>query len=139
MTPEGMTVRKSRRGPQQTADRFAAVAGDEGMTLLARIDHASAAAEAGLELRPTEVLILGNPRADTPLMKVAQTIGIDLPLRVLVWQDEEGQTWLGYNDPRWLARRHVADAGADRILAAMTEALATITERATADPARNAP
>ena len=79
------------------------------MTILARIDHAAAAANVGMALRPTEVLIFGNPLAGTPLMQAAQTIGIDLPLKALVWQDDAGKTWLAYNDPTWLARRHGAD------------------------------
>lgn len=113
-------------------DRLAAAVTDSGMTVLGRIDHAAAAAKAGMELRPTEVLIFGNPKAGTPLMQVAQTMGIDLPLKALVWQDDNGKTWLAYNDPKWLARRHSADAGAGGILGAMTTALAAAVEEATA-------
>ena len=113
-------------------DRLAAAVTDRGMTVLARIDHAAAAAKAGMELRPTEVLIFGNPKAGTPLMQVAQTMGIDLPLKALVWQDDNGKTWLAYNDPKWLARRHGADTDADRILDAMTAALAAVIEKVTA-------
>ena len=134
MSPEGLTICSSSYGPKETMDRLVAAATDRGMTILARIDHASAAAEAGLELRPTEVLIFGNPRAGTPLMQVAQTAGIDLPLKALVWEDREGRTWLGYNDPNWLARRHGANAGLDRILAAMAEALAAVAKRSTTRP-----
>jgi uncharacterized protein (DUF302 family) len=76
-------------------------------------------------------MIFGNPRAGTPLMQAAQTIGIDLPLKALVWQDEEGQTWLAYNDPTWLAARHNAVAGNDRLLAAMTDALVALAKEAT--------
>ncbi len=110
-------------------DRLAAAVTSRGV--LARIDHAAAAANVGLELRPTEVLIFGNPRAGTPLMQAAQTIGIDLPLKALVWQDEGGKTWLAYNEPKWLARRHGADVGADRILDAMTAALGAVAKKAT--------
>jgi uncharacterized protein (DUF302 family) len=113
-------------------DRLAAAVTDRGMTVLARIDHAAAAGKAGMELRPTEVLIFGNPKAGTPLMQVAQTMGIDLPLKALVWQDDNGKTWLAYNDPKWLARRHDADADADPTLGAMTAALAAVVEQATA-------
>jgi len=110
---------------------LAAAVTKRGITVLARIDHAAAAAKAGMTLRPTEVLIFGNPQAGTPLMQAVQTIGIDLPLKALVWQDEAGKTWLAYNDPTWLARRHGAETGADRILGAMTDVLAAVAKEAT--------
>lgn len=102
------------------------------MTVFARVNHAALAAEAGLPLRPTEVILFGNPRGGTPLMQASQTIGIDLPLKALVWQDESGKTWLSYNEPRWLAARH-GIAGADKVLDAMTLALADIAAKATKD------
>jgi uncharacterized protein (DUF302 family) len=102
------------------------------MSVLACIDHAAAAAEVGLTLRPTAVLIFGNPRDGTPLMQVVQTIGIDLPLKALVWQDEAGKTWLSYNDPEWLSQRHHAAAGSDPVRAALTAALSTVSKEATA-------
>ena len=110
MTPDGLVTFLSSFGPKETMDRLAAAVANRGVTILARIDHAAAAAEVGLALRPTEVLIFGNPRAGTPLMEATQRIGIDLPLKGLVWQDEEGETRLAYNDPKWLARRHGAQA-----------------------------
>ncbi len=132
MIPEGLTICSSNYGPQETMDRLAAAITEHGMAILARIDHASAAAEVGLELRPTEVLLFGNARAGTPLMQAVQTIGIDLPLKALVWRDQEGRTWLAYNDPSWLAKRHGADTGTERVLTAMTKALATVARQATA-------
>lgn len=133
MTLEGLTICRSSLGPKETMDRLAAAAADHGMTILARIDHAAAAAAVGLQLRPTEVLVFGNPRGGTPLMEAAQTIGIDLPLKALVWQDEEGRTWLAYNDPNWLAKRHGAENGTGRPVAAMTEVLAALAKRATTE------
>jgi uncharacterized protein (DUF302 family) len=129
MTPDGLVVRASAFGPGETVDRLIAAVTGRGLTVMARIDHAAAAAQAGLQLRPTEVVMFGNPRGGTPLMQVAQTIGVDLPLRALVWQDEAGRTWLGYNDPRWLAERHGATAAAG--LDGMAAALAAIAEAAT--------
>ena len=85
-----------------------------------------------MELRPTEVLIFGNPRAGTPLMQAVQTIGIDLPLKALVWQNEGGPTWLAYDDPQWLAQRHGIDAGLDQTLQAMADALGAVAREATA-------
>ena len=91
---EGLTTILSNFGPKETMDRLEAEIRAQGITVFARIDHAAGAAEAGLTLRSTEVLIFGNPRAGTPLMQSIQTIGIDLPLKALVWQDVSGKTWL---------------------------------------------
>jgi uncharacterized protein (DUF302 family) len=110
-------------------DRVAVSVAAHGMTVFARIDHAAGAATAGMNLRPAEVLIFGNPKGGTPLMQVAQTLGIDLPLKVLVWQDEGGKTWIGYNDPRWLARRHGV-TGHEQLLDAMTKALEAVAKDA---------
>ncbi len=131
MKPDGLTTCLSSYGPEETMGRLVAAVTKRGMSVLARIDHTAAAATVGMALRPTELLIFGNPRAGTPLMQAAQTIGIDLPLKALVWQDEEGKSWLAYNDPRWLAKRHGADGGAERILGAMTDALAAVAQEAT--------
>jgi uncharacterized protein (DUF302 family) len=99
------------------------------MSVFARINHAALAGEAGLVLGPTEVILFGNPRAGTPLMQVSQTIGIDLPLKVLVWQDASGRTWLSWNEPAWLAMRHEV-SGVGRPIEAMTVALADIAVKA---------
>jgi uncharacterized protein (DUF302 family) len=112
-------------------DRLVAAVTKRGAAVLARIDHAGAAAAVGLTLRPTEALVFGNPRAGTPLMQAVQTMGIDLPLRALVWRDEAGATWLGYNDPAWLARRHGAEAGHEPTLSAMANFLAAVAQEAT--------
>jgi uncharacterized protein (DUF302 family) len=134
MTPDGLTIWPSAHGPKETMDRLAAAVAAHGMTVLARIDHAAAAAAVGMELRATELLIFGNPRAGTPLMQAAQTIGIDLPLRALVWRDADGRTWLGCSDPAWLARRHGVAAGSGRVLAAMTAALQAVATTAVSNP-----
>lgn len=129
MTVEGLKVSRSRHGPQETLGRFEVAIARYGMTVFARIDHGAGAAKAGLELRPTVVLIFGNARAGTPLMQMAPTIAIDLPLKALVWRDEAGATWLGYNDPVWISRRHglVYDGSIDLVI----EALAAIANEAT--------
>jgi len=97
-----------------------------GIRVFARIDHAAGATEAGLSLRPTELLIFGNANAGTPLMQSIQSIGIDLPLKALVWQDSHGATWLSYNDPAWLAARHgvPADMAVPGNMSALLAALA---------------
>ncbi|HEV3045410.1 MAG TPA: DUF302 domain-containing protein [Roseiarcus sp.] len=112
-------------------DRLIAAIAARGMSVIARIDHAGAAAKAGLALRPTEVVIFGNPKAGTGLMQMAQTMGIDLPLKALIWQDDAGTIQLSYNDPRWLAQRHGLGAAADKTLAAMADALAALAREAT--------
>src|SRR4030081_2074479 len=103
---EGLTSMRSKFGPKETMDRLEAEIRAKGMKVFARIDHASGATEAGLELRPTELIIFGNARGGTPLMQSVQTVGIDLPLKALVWEDASGTTWLSYNEPSWIAQRH---------------------------------
>ena len=132
MTVDGLIACVSKFGPKETMDRLAGAVTRRGISIMARIDHAAAAAAVGMELRPTEVLIFGNPQAGTPLMQAVQTIGIDLPLKALVWQDESGAAWLAYNDPQWLAHRHGADAGLDRTLHGLAAALAAVASEATA-------
>jgi uncharacterized protein (DUF302 family) len=103
---DGLTTIRSRFGPKETMDRLQAEIRAKGMTVFARIDHAARAAEVGLTLRPTELIIFGNARGGTPLMESVQTVGIDLPLKALVWEDAGGETWLSYNEPSWIAQRH---------------------------------
>jgi uncharacterized protein (DUF302 family) len=122
---EGLITLKSEFGPDKTMSRLEAEIKAHGMSVFARINHAALAAEVGLALQPTEVILFGNPRGGTPLMQAKQTMGIDLPLKALVWQDASGQTWLSYNEPVWLATRHEV-TGVDGPLAAMTKALGDI-------------
>jgi uncharacterized protein (DUF302 family) len=104
---------RSSHGPKDTMNRLEAEVKAKGMTVFARIDHAAGAAEVGLPLRPTELLIFGNAKGGTPLMQAEQAIGIDLPLKALVWQDAAGTTWLSYNDPTWIAKRHGLSASTE--------------------------
>ena len=129
---EGLTTTASRFGPKDTMDRLEAEIRAKGMTVFARIDHAAGAAEAGLELRPTELIIFGNARGGTPLMEASQTAGIDLPLKALVWQDAAGTTWLSYNEPGWIVQRHGLGIRAE-IVDKMAAALSAISRKA-ADP-----
>lgn len=129
MAADGLITLPSRAGPKETMDRLAAAVRDKSMTVFARIDHAAGAVEAGLALPPTELLIFGNARGGTPLMQAAQTIGIDLPLKMLVWQDAAGKTFLSYNDPLWLAQRH--GLGMPPAAEAMTAALKALAAKAT--------
>ena len=106
LAADGLIELKSPHTARETMNRFEASAQQKGHKVFARIDHAAGAASVNKTLRPTEVLIFGNPQGGTPLMECAQSMGIDLPLKALVWEDAQGQVWLGYNDPAWLARRH---------------------------------
>jgi uncharacterized protein (DUF302 family) len=103
---DGLIAVKGSYGVKQTMDRLEVLLKEKGLTIFARVDHAAGAATVGKKLRPTEVLIFGNPQGGTPFMECSQTVGIDLPLKMLAWEDEAGQVWLGYNDPTYLAGRH---------------------------------
>jgi uncharacterized protein (DUF302 family) len=127
--PEGLNIVESQFGPAETTDRLLAAVAAHGMAVMARIDHAAAAAQVGMTLRPTEVVVFGNPRAGTPLMQAVQTVGIDLPLKALVWEDDAGRTWLAYNDPTWIAARHGLDASEPAVR--MAAALAGLAHEAT--------
>ncbi|MGA7329466.1 MAG: DUF302 domain-containing protein [Rhodomicrobium sp.] len=127
---DGLTTIASNFDPMQTAKRLEAEIKAKGMMVFARVDHAAGAKEAGLELRPTEVLIFGSAKAGTPLMQADQTIGIDLPLKVLVWQDAGGKTWISYNDPDYLAVRHGLGDGFKPILDNMRAATAEVANKA---------
>ena len=131
MTVQGLTTIRSGFGPQDTMNRLEAAVKAKGLTVFARIDHAAGAAAVGLTLRPTEVLIFGNAKGGTPLMQSVQTIGIDLPLKALVWQDASGKTWLSYNDPEWLAKRHGLGGETEAAVKMMTGALAGFAKAAT--------
>ncbi len=103
---EGMMVIGSPHDAGETMDRLERIVEERGLNVFARIDHAAGARRADLSLRPTELLIFGNPRGGTPFMQCAQSVGIDLPLKALVWEDEASDVWVGYNDPAFLAQRH---------------------------------
>lgn len=131
MTAPGLTTIRSSYGPQDTMDRLEAAVKAKGMTVFARIDHAAGATAVGLSLPPTEVLIFGNAKGGTPLMQAIQTIGIDLPLKALVWQDTSAVTWLSYNDPAWLAKRHELGGETEAALRNMAAALDAVAKTAT--------
>jgi len=120
---DGLTTLPSAHSVEETVDRLAAAVTAKGLTVFARIDHAKGAHDVGLELRPTELLILGNARGGTPLMQAQQTAGIDLPLKALAWEDAGGKVWLAYNDPEWIAARHGIVSPATKVLAGALGAL----------------
>ena len=102
----GLVSVKSSYSVKKTADRLESILSEKGMTVFIRINHAEGASKVGKKLRPTELIIFGNPKVGTPLMQCSQTVAIDLPQKTLIYEDEAGQVWLTYNDPKYLATRH---------------------------------
>lgn len=119
---DGMTVIPSSNDVVTTMDKLEAIVKEKGMTVMARVNHAAGAKKAGMELRPTQVLIFGNPKVGTPLMLCSQSIAIDLPQKMLVWQDDAGKVFLGFNDPAYLKARHATE-GCDEVFAKVSGAL----------------
>ena len=118
MTGNGLISVESRFGVTETIDRLVATVTGAGLRIFARIDHAAGAREIGAPLRPTELLIFGHPKGGTPLMQDNQLAGIDLPIKALAWEDDQGKVWLSYNDAQWLAERHgLGDASRDAVAA----------------------
>jgi uncharacterized protein (DUF302 family) len=126
MPSTGLIALSSRHTVKETIDRLAAALAAKGIAVFARIDHGAGAASVGMALRPTELLIFGSPKGGTPLMQSRQSIGIDLPLKMLAWQDEAGKTWLAYNDISWLAQRHGLGAEAEPALDGLSKLLASL-------------
>lgn len=106
----GLISVKSSHDVKVTADRLETILNQKGMKVFIRINHSAGAQKLGKELRPTELIIFGNPKVGTPLMQCSQSVGIDLPQKALIWQDDKGQVWLSYNDPNYLAQRHELSA-----------------------------
>jgi uncharacterized protein (DUF302 family) len=132
MSDDGLITLASNHPVKATMDRLEAALRDKGITLFARIDHTAGAASVDMPLRPTELIIFGDPKAGTPLMQARQSIGIDLPLKMLGWQDAAGKVWLAYNDPAWLARRHGLEGEAEAAVAGLAKALAMLAAGAVA-------
>jgi uncharacterized protein (DUF302 family) len=131
MSDNGLVTLPSAHDFAATLERFTAALAAKGATIFARIDHAAGAASVGLALRPTTLIMFGNPKGGTPLMQAAQTAGIDLPLKALIWQDASGDTWLSYNDPAWLAQRHALADGTATVIGNMSAALNAVAKAAT--------
>ena len=126
----GIISIKSAHDVKITADRLEKTLKMKGMTVFTRIDHAAGAQKVGKKLRPTELVIFGNPKVGTPLMQCDQSVAIDLPQKALIWEDEAGQVWLSYNDPKYLARRHNLK-GCDEVIKKIEKALGNFAEEAT--------
>jgi len=127
---DGLISIKSAHGVPETADRLEATLKAKGMTIFSRIKHSEAASKLGKKLRPTELMLFGNPIIGTALMQCRQSIGIDLPQKALIWEDEKAQVWLSYNDPLYLAERHDVE-GCEPVLNKMVKALKHFAKAAT--------
>jgi uncharacterized protein (DUF302 family) len=127
----GLVSRKSAYGAAETARRFRAAAEQAGLTVFAEIDHGRNAAEVGLPLGPCVMMLFGNPRAGTLLMQLNLQAGVDLPFKALAWTDESGDTWLGWNDPQWVAERHGLGPQAQAVVAAIAAGMDRLSAAAT--------
>ena len=127
---DGLVHVKSAYDVKTTADKLEKILKSKGMTLFSRIDHAAGAKKVGAQLRPTELMIFGNPKVGSPLMMCRQTVGIDLPQKALIWQDASGQTWFSYNRPAYLKGRHQVE-GCDAVMAKVSKALGNFAKAAT--------
>jgi uncharacterized protein (DUF302 family) len=130
MDKTGLISVRSRYSVRETVNRLAAAMEAAGLIVFGRIDHGANAVEVGMPLRPTELLLFGHPRGGTPLMQDQQTVGVDLPLKTLAWEDEAGQVWLTYNDTEWLARRHGLGSRSARSLETMRASTAALAAEA---------
>jgi uncharacterized protein (DUF302 family) len=126
----GIISIKSSHDVKTTVDRLENILREKGMTVFIRINHAEGAQKVGKKLRPTELIIFGNPKVGTPLMQCGQSVAIDLPQKALIWQDEAGQVWLSYNDPKYLASRHSIKE-CDEIIKKIEKALGNFARMAT--------
>ena len=126
----GIIKIRSNSGVSETIDKLEAVLNKKGMTIFKRVDHTAGAEKVGLKLRPTDLLIFGNPKVGTPLMQCSQTAALDLPQKALAYKDESGQVWLAYNDPAYMAKRHGIQ-GCEQAVNKVSNALAKFTKIAT--------
>jgi len=127
---DGVVNVSSAFSVEETADRLVNVLKEKGMILFKRVNHTQGAQNVGLELRDTEVIIFGNPKVGTPLMQCQQSVAIDLPQKVLIWEDDQAKVWVSYNDPRYLERRH-SIPGCEETIAKIEKALDGIAKSAT--------
>ncbi len=126
----GIISVKSSHEVKATADRLENTLKQKGMTVFIRINHAEGAQKVGKKLRPTELVVFGNPKVGTPLMQCSQSTAIDLPQKALIWEDDQGQVWLSYNDPNYLVERH-GITGCDEVIKKIEKALSNFAKAAT--------
>ena len=133
---DGVISKKSKFTVQETADRLERILSKKGLKIFARIDHTDNAKRIDQELRPTQLIIFGNPKAGTPLMQCSQGAAIDLPQKALIWQDTEGVVWFTYNDPKYIKQRHHVE-GCDKVFKKISKALNRLSNAATKQKKKN--
>ena len=128
---DGLVTMISRHSVRDLVDHLTVIVEAKGLQIFARIDHAANAKAVGKELRPTELLIFGNPAVATSLMVDQQEIGLDLPLKALAWEDRNGEVWLTFDDGRWVAKRHGLGAEQAAAIGSMETLMTAIAREAT--------
>ena len=106
ITDNGIIDKRSSHSVDETVEKLKGILQAKGVTLFALVDHSGEARKAGLNMRPTKLLLFGSPKAGTPLMLAAPSSAIDLPLKILIWEDAQGKVWVSYNSPAYLQKRH---------------------------------
>ena len=129
LAADGMINVQSDFNVKETADRLENILNEKGMTIFNRIKHSESAGKVGIELRETELIVFGNPKVGSPLMKCQQSVAIDLPQKALVWEDHESKVWISYNDPTYLVKRH-GISGCGEVISKIKKALSGITKAA---------
>jgi uncharacterized protein (DUF302 family) len=127
----GIVRVKSAFSVEETSQRFESIAQQQGLKIVAKVDHSAGAKSVNQELRPTQLIIFGNPMAGTTLMQCNQTAGIDLPQKALIWQDEKGQVWFGYNSPKYLMARHQLKGCGEEAIQRINNNLSMLAQKAT--------
>jgi uncharacterized protein (DUF302 family) len=126
---EGVIDVRSAHSVEETANRLESIMQEKGMTIFKRVNHSEGAANVGIELRKTELIIFGNPKVGSPLMQCQQSVAIDLPQKALIWEDSDSQVWVSYNDPRYIGKRHDI-SGCDEVISKIEKALSGIAKAA---------
>jgi uncharacterized protein (DUF302 family) len=129
LAADGVINVQSSFNVSETADRLEGILNQKGMTIFKRVKHSESAGKVGIELRDTELIIFGNPKVGSPLMKCRQSVAIDLPQKALIWEDDESKVWISYNDPRYLEKRH-AISNCEEVISKIEKALSSITKAA---------
>lgn len=129
MAADGMINIASAFSVAESTERLENILQEKGMTIFKQIGHSKGAASVGIELRDSELIVFGNPKVGSPLMKCQPTVAIDLPQKALIWEDTQSRVWISYNDPRYLQKRH-AISGCEKVIAKVEKALASIIKAA---------
>lgn len=130
MHDNGLITLPSSHSVRNTMNRLVDAVTSKGMLIFARVDHAANGAEVGISMRPMELLIFGNPKSGSPLMIEQETMGIDLPVKAVVWEDPESKVWLTYNDAAWMAERHGLSEKCMPVIKAVSDGMALVTKEA---------